>query len=66
MKRGYWVGGLLAAAVLGVLLYLGSGGHAPAGQAPLEALTPANAGDIKNAFNAAKDDPRLLVFLSPT
>jgi hypothetical protein len=39
---------------------------APAGQPPLVSLTPANLAGIRDAFNAAIDDIRVLVFLSPT
>jgi len=48
------------------LVYLYSGTQVPAGQPPLENLTAQNLPDIKNEFNAAKDDVRLLLLLSPT
>jgi hypothetical protein len=39
---------------------------APAGQPPLVSLTQANMAEIRDAFNAARNDVRVLVFLSPT
>ena len=42
------------------------GGQAPPGQPVLVSLTTQNLGSIHDAFNAAKDDVRVLVFLSPT
>ena len=41
-------------------------GAQPAGQPALVRLTARNAGDARDAFNAARDDVRLLLFLSPT
>ena len=59
---------LIAAALLlsGALLYLYSGHQAPPGQPALAELTPENADSIRNAFNAAKGEVRLLLLLSPT
>jgi hypothetical protein len=39
---------------------------APAEQAPIRSLTAHNVASIAAAFNAAKDDARVLVFFSPT
>lgn len=66
MKRKYILTAILAAILFGVLVYLYGGSQTPAGQAPLESLTARNVTDVKNAFNAAKDDVRLLLLLSPT
>ena len=58
---------LVIAMVLGgVVLYLYAGGHAPAGQPALESLTAENVADIGAAFNASKDEVRVLLLLSPT
>jgi hypothetical protein len=65
MKRQYVVGAILVV-LLAAGLYLDGGGQTPAGQPPLENLSARGVGEIKNAFNAAKDDVRLLLLLSPT
>jgi hypothetical protein len=66
MNRRYLVGGILTVAVIGALIYFYGGSQGPAGQAPLESLTAQNSANIKNRFNAAKDDVRVLLLLSPT
>ncbi len=66
MKRKYVFGGLLPILVLAAALYFSRLGHAPSSQPPLQYLTRQNAGDFKQAFNAAKDDVRVLLLLSPT
>ena len=67
MKRKYILSAFLTASVIGVLAYyLYGGSQTPPGQAPLESLTAQNVAEIKNAFNAAKGDARLLLLLSPT
>jgi hypothetical protein len=40
--------------------------HAPSGQPVLKSLTAQNIAEIKNQFNAAKDQVRVLLLLSPT
>ena len=40
--------------------------QAPSGQPALRSLTAANVAEIRDAFNAAKDNVRVLLFLSPT
>ncbi len=57
---------VLTVALFGALLYFYGGSQAPPGQAPLQSLTTQNVDGIRNAFNAAKDDVRVLVLLSPT
>ena len=66
MKRAYIVVGILVALLAAAGLYLYSGGQTPAGQPPLKNLRAQSLGEIKNEFNAAKDDVRVLLLLSPT
>lgn len=40
--------------------------HTPAGQPALASLTPANFEVIRQAFNGASDQVRLILLLSPT
>ncbi|MDQ6706325.1 MAG: hypothetical protein M3Z85_10170 [Acidobacteriota bacterium] len=55
-----------ALAILGTLLYFYGGHQVPPGQPALSSLTPENVSEIKNAFNSAKSEIRLLLLLSPT
>ena len=67
MKRSRKIIGLFVlaiAAVIGYYLYAGSA--APAGQQPLVRLDPSNFGELRNAFNEAKDSVRVIALLSPT
>ena len=41
-------------------------GPTPSGQPPLVSLSPANVDAVRDAFNAARNDIRVLIFLSPT
>jgi len=66
MNSKYIVTAMLAALLVGALLYFHGGSQAPPGQPPLQSLTAQNVTEIENAFNAAKDDVRVLVLLSPT
>jgi hypothetical protein len=66
MKRGYIVGTILVGLLATASLYLYHGGQTPAGQPPLHNLSTQSVGEIKNEFNAAKDDVRVLLLLSPT
>ena len=66
MKRRYAVGAVLLALLAAAALYLYGGGQTPNGQPPLRHLTAENVVDIKNEFNAAKDEVRVLLLLSPT
>ena len=66
MKRAYIVSEILAALMAAAGLYLYSGGQTPAGQPPLQNLSTQSVGEIKNHFNAAKDDVLVLLLLSPT
>ena len=64
-RKSIW--GALAVLVLtGAAVYYYGGSQAPAGQPPLASLTPRNVVAVKDAFNGAKDDVRLLMLLSPT
>ena len=66
MKRRYVVGAILLALLVAAALYLYGGGQTPSGQPPLRNLTAENVVGIKNEFNAAKDEVRVLLLLSPT
>lgn len=66
MKRTYILGAFAAAFLLSALVYSYGGSQAPSGQSPLKSLTARNVSDVKNKFNAAKDDVRVLLLLSPT
>jgi hypothetical protein len=66
MSRKYILVAIVTAGFVGALLYFYGGSQAPAGQRPLQNLTAQNVGEIKDAFNAAKDDVRVLMLLSPT
>jgi len=66
MKRAYIVGAILVALLAAAGLYVYGGGQTPAGQPPLQNLSTRSVGEIKNHFNAANDDVRVLLLLSPT
>ena len=66
MKGKYIVGAVLVGLLAVAGLYLYGGGQTPAGQAPLQNLTAQSIGQIKNDFNASKDEVRVLMLLSPT
>jgi hypothetical protein len=66
MNRKYILSAILTVALVGALFYFYGGSRAPSGQAPLLRLTTQNAATIKDAFNAAKGDVRVLLLLSPT
>jgi hypothetical protein len=61
---------ILAVLVLVGLLALGrhfySGETVPAGQPPLISLTSTNFDQLRAAFNAASDEVRIVLLLSPT
>jgi hypothetical protein len=56
----------LAIALAGAFFYFSGGHQTPSGQPPLQSLTTQNIAEVKNAFNAATDDIRVLLLLSPT
>lgn len=66
MKRKYILSAILIAVLIGAAIYFYGGSQAPPGQPPLERLTAQNVSAVKNAFNAAKADVRVLLLLSPT
>ena len=66
MKRRYAIGAVLLALLVAAALYLYGGGQAPPGQPPLRNIAAEDVVDIKNEFNAAKDEVRVLLLLSPT
>ena len=67
MKAWHIVGAAVAAALLiAAGLYLYGGSQTPSGQATLQNVTAQNVAEIKNDFNAAKGDVRVLLLLSPT
>jgi hypothetical protein len=66
MKRHYIVGAILVVLLAAAGLYLYGGGRTPAGQPSLQNLSARCVSEIKNEFNAAKDDFRVLLLLSPT
>ena len=66
MKRAYIVGAIPVALLAVAVLYLYGGGQTPSGQPPLKNLSAQSAGEIKDEFNAAKDDVRVVLLLSPT
>ena len=67
-ERGTLVGSCvaLAAALLFGAHDLFGPRRTPAGQPPLARITTATFPDLRRAFNAAADRPRVLVLLSPT
>jgi hypothetical protein len=66
MKGKVVLGALVGLALIAALAYFYGGSQAPPGQPPLESVTALNVADVKNQFNSAKDDVRVLLLLSPT
>jgi hypothetical protein len=66
MKIKSVVVGALGVLLAGAMVYLYGGHQAPSGQPPLEDLTPQNVEKLKDGFNAAKGNVRLILLLSPT
>ena len=66
MKSKYIPAALVTVLLLAALVYFYGESHAPAGQPMLESLTAQNVAQVKNQFNAATDDVRILLLLSPT
>ena len=66
MKHRYLIGAFLALVLVAALVYFYGGSQAPSGQPRLKSLTAQNVAEVKSEFNAAKDDVRVLLLLSPT
>jgi hypothetical protein len=63
---GRIVKGVAGLIVLEALVYFYGGSQVPSGQPPLRSVTAENLGEIKNEFNAATNEIRILLLLSPT
>ena len=66
MKRKYIAGAVLVASLMAAAFYLYGGGQVPSGQPQLRNISAQSLGEIKDEFNAAKDEARVLLLLSPT
>ena len=66
IRRKYISAALGGLVVVVALAYFYSGHETPSGQPPLASLTAETLPQFETAFNAAKTDVRVLVFLSPT
>jgi hypothetical protein len=66
MKRKYIILGLLAVLAFGALAFFYGGSQVPSGQRLLRSLTAQNIAELRDEFNAAKDDVRVFLLLSPT
>lgn len=66
MKQRYVVGTAVSVVLLMALIYLYGGSQVPAGQRPLRRLGADSVVVLKNEFNAAKDQARVLLLLAPT
>jgi hypothetical protein len=66
MKARSVVGAVLTALLIAAAMYLYGGSQTPAGQPPLRNVTAENVADIRNEFNAANGDVRVLLLMSPT
>lgn len=65
-RRTYLLAALGGAALIAALVHFYGGSATPPGQPRLARLTAENVSQVQAAFNAGKDDVRLLVLLSPT
>jgi hypothetical protein len=66
MKLRYVFGAVAAVLLLAAFFYLYGGSQTPSGQPALRKITAESVSEIKNEFNAAKGDVRVLLLLSPT
>lgn len=64
IKFALWVVGIIAAFLIVWYLWLSKG--TPPGQPRLTSLTQNNLDHFKNDFDAAEDEARLVLLLSPT
>jgi hypothetical protein len=60
------IGLCLLAVIAGIGYYLYVGSAVPAGQKPLTRFDASNFGELRRAFNEAKDSVRVVTLLSPT
>jgi hypothetical protein len=65
-KRLSIVAVLMIIGLLALGWYFYGGSTVPAGQPPLASLTSANFDQLREAFNAASGDVRIVLLLSPT
>ena len=65
MNRKHIVGVFIVLVALAALFYFYGGSRTPPGQPPLRSLTAQNVGEIRDQFNAAKSEVRVLLLLSP-
>ena len=67
MKQSLKIIGLCFLGIIaGIGYYLYAGSAVPAGQQPLTRLDSSNFGELRSAFNEAKDSVRIVALLSPT
>jgi hypothetical protein len=66
MKKRYLLGGAIVIVLVAALLYFYGGSRSPSGQPPLQVLTAGNLSEIRNEFNGARNDVRVVLLLSPT
>jgi hypothetical protein len=67
MKRSrIFIGLCVVALIASIGYYLYAGSAVPAGQQPLTRLDALNFGELRSAFNGAKDAVRVVTLLSPT
>ena len=66
MKLKYLAGASATVILPVLLIYAWGSGHTPQGQSPLQTLTVQNISEIRDQFNAASDNVRVLLLLSPT
>lgn len=64
--RKYYLSAIVIALLIAAAFYFYPGGHAPPGQPPLKRLTPRDVSQVRDAFNLARNDVRVLLLLSPT
>lgn len=66
MKQRVAIIAVVAVALVLSGVYFRGRSSVPSGQEPLTVLSRANLSEFTRAFDAASDDPRMLLLLSPT
>lgn len=66
MKKRLIIIGVVVILLIVGATYLWGPGSAPSNQQPLVTLSPANAAQFQNIFDADAASPRLVLMLSPT